>query len=155
MKRIVAGVALLASTLLLAATPAGAQTSFDPSRFTGPAGGGLPVSPVDDGANPIQSCLANNNAVIVHTPFGDEETELPSLAACFSSLTLGRLSWLAFYQNCQELEGMFADENESGLPYPYSFYGNPNYTAHHRLDCVYFLWSFHTGRLAPGPGGGA
>ena len=38
-------------------------------------------------------------------------------------------------------------------PYPYSFYGNPNYTADNRLDCVYFLWSFHTGALPPGPGG--
>ena len=151
MKKAAAGFVLLTSMLLVTALPAGAQT-FDPSRFTGPAAGGLPVSPVDDGANPVQSCLANNNTVIVHSPFGDEESELPSLAACVSSLAFGRLSWLAFYQNCQQLEAGFAEENESGLPYPYSFYGNPDYTAHNRLDCVYFTWAFHTGRLAPGPG---
>ena len=153
MKRLGAGLAVLASVLLVAAAPASAQTSFDPSRYFGPAGGGGPVSPVGGGANPIQSCLANNNTVISHTPFGDEEFELPSLAACVSSLTLGRVSWLAFYQNCQQLEAGFAEENASGRPYPYSFYGNPNYIANNRLDCVYFTWAFHTGLLPPGPGG--
>ena len=154
MKRFVAGLALVASALLVAAPPASAQTSFDLSRYIGPLGGGGPVSAIG-GGNAFQSCLANNNAVLLHTPFGDEEFELPSLAACVSSLQAGRVSWLAFYQNCQELEGMFASESASGRPYPYSFYGNPNYTANNRLDCVYFLWSFHTGALPPGPGGGA
>ncbi len=154
MKRLGAGLVLLASVLLVSAAPASAQTSFDPSRYFGPAGGGGPVSAIG-GGNAYQSCVANNNAVIAHTPFGDEEFELPSLAACVSSLQLGRVSWLAFYQNCQQLEGLFAEENASGRPYPYSFYGNPDYTANNRLDCVYFLWSFHTGQLPPGPGGGA
>lgn len=154
MKRLVAGLTLLASVLLVSASPASAQTSFDPSRYIGPARGGGPVSAIG-GGNAYRSCVANNNAVLLHTPFGDEEFELPSLAACVSSLALGRVSWLAFYQNCQQLEGMFAQENPSGRPYPYSFYGNPNYTANNRLDCVYFLWSFHTGALPPGPGGGA
>ena len=153
MKRLGAALALLASVLLVSAAPASAQTSFDPSRYIGPAGGGGPVSAIG-GGGAVQSCLANNNMVIAHTPFGDEEFELPSLAACVSSLTLGRVSWLAFYQNCQQLEAGFAEENASGLPYPYSFYGNPNYTANNRFDCIYFVWSFHTGRLQPGPGGG-
>lgn len=151
MKRFMAGLALLGSALLVAAPPASAQTSFDPSRYFGPIGGGGPVSAID-GGNPVESCLANNNAVLAHTPFGDEEFELPSLAACVASLAVGRVSWLAFYQNCQQLEEMFAAEN-SGDPYPYSFYGNPNYTANNRFDCIYFVWSFHTGALPPGPGG--
>ena len=152
MKRFVAGLALVASALLVAAPPASAQTSLDLSRYIGPIGGGGPVSAID-GASPFQSCLAHNNTVLQHAPFGTEELELPSLAACVSSLQTGRLSWLAFYQNCQQLEGVFASENQSGRPYPYSFYGNPNCTANNRLDCVYFLWSFHTGALPPGPGG--
>jgi len=152
MKRFGVGLALLASVLLVSASPASAQTSIDLSRYIGPLGGGGPVSAIG-GGTAYQSCLANNNAVLLHTPFGDEEFELPSLAACVSSLQLGRVSWLAFYQNCQDLEGRFAMDNESGRPYPYSFYGNPNYTANNRLDCVYFLWSFHTGALPPGPGG--
>ena len=133
MKRLGAGLAVLASVLLVAAAPASAQTSFDPSRYLGPVGGGGPVSPIDGGGSAVQSCLANNNMVISHGPFGNEEFELPSLAACVASLTLGRVSWLAFYQNCQQLEAVFAMENEAGRPYPYSFYGN------NRLDCVYFV----------------
>ena len=152
MKRFVAGLALVASVLLVAAPPASAQTGFDLSRYIGPLGGGGPVSAIDGGA-PFQSCLANNNTVLQETPFGNEELELPALAAGVSSLQSGRLSWLAFYQNCQQLEGLFASENPNGRPYPYSFYGNPNYTANNRFDCVYFLWSFHTGALPPGPGG--
>ena len=152
MKRLGVGLALLGSVLLVTAQPASAQTSFDHSRYIGPLGGGGPVSAID-GGSPYQSCVANNNAVLLESPFGAEAFELPSLAACVSSLQQGRVSWLAFYQNCQQLEGIFAMENESGRPYPYSFYGNPDYTANNRLDCVYFLWSFHTGALPPGPGG--
>ena len=152
MKRFCAGLALVASVLLVSAPSASAQTSVDLSRYIGPLGGGGPVSAIG-GGSAYQSCVANNNTVLLHSPFGDEEFELPSLAACLSSLQQGRVSWLAFYQNCQELEGVFAMDNESGRPDPYSFYGNPNYTANNRLDCVYFLWSFHTGALPPGPGG--
>lgn len=151
MKRLGVGLALVAS-VLLAAAPASAQSSVDPARYLGPLGGGGPVSSVD-GAAPVQSCLANNNTVVVHTPFGDEELELASLAACVSSLQSGRVSWLAFFQNCQQLEGFLASDSPTGRPYPYSFYGNPDYTANNRFDCVYFLWSFHTGALPPGPGG--
>jgi len=153
MKRLGVGLALMASVLFMAAPPASAQTSsIDLSRYIGPLGGGGPVSAIG-GGSPYQSCVANNNAVLAHTPEESFEFELPSLAACVSSLQAGRVSWLAFYQNCQELEGFFALENASGRPYPYSFYGNPNYTANNRLDCIYFLWSFHTGALPPGPGG--
>lgn len=153
MRRAGTVLALLAAFVFGAAAPAGAQT-FDRSRYVGPTAGGLPVSPLDGGTSPTRSCLANDNTVILHGPFGDEEFQLPSLEACISSLLRGRVSWLAFFQNCQELEGFFALENPSGRPYPYSFYGNPDYTAANRIDCIYFLWSFHTGRLTPGPGGG-
>ena len=152
MKRFCAGLALMASLLLVSAPPASAQTSVDLSRYIGPLGGGGPVSAIG-GGSPYQSCIVNNNAVLLHSPFGDEPFELPSLTACVSSLQAGRVSWLAFYQNCQQLEGFLAMDSDSGRPYPYSFYGNPNYTANNRLDCVYFLWSFHTGALPPGPGG--
>jgi hypothetical protein len=152
MKRLFAGLAVVASLVLVSAPPASAQTSIDLSRYLGPLGGGGPVSAIG-GGGAFQSCVANNNAVLLHSPFGTEEFELPSLAACVSSLQAGRVSWLAFYQNCQQLEPMFAADNASGRAYPYSFYGNPNYTANNRLDCVYFLWSFHTGALPPGPGG--
>jgi hypothetical protein len=153
LKRLGVGLGLIVA-LLLSAAPASAQTSggIDPSRIIGPLSGGPPVLPADDSPNPVASCRNTNNTVLEVTPFGAEPTELPSLAACVSSLRLGRLSWIAYWQNCAALEELFALENETGEPYPYSFYGNPNYTAFNRLDCVFFVWSFHTGQLPPGPG---
>ena len=47
----------------------------------------------------------------------------------------------------------FAEQN-GGRPYPYTFYGNPNYLAENRADCVEFLRGFHTGTLQPGGGPG-
>ncbi|CAA9215797.1 MAG: hypothetical protein AVDCRST_MAG10-390 [uncultured Acidimicrobiales bacterium] len=152
MKRFGVGLVLVLGLLVGAAAPATAQTSsFDPSRYFGPIAGGPAVFPVDDGDNPVQSCLENNNTVLEANPFGPPEPVELSFEACVSSLFLGRLSWLAYYQNCAELEGFFAMENASGQPYPYSFYGNPGYTANNRFDCIYFVWSFHTGQLPPGP----
>lgn len=154
MKRFGVALGLLVTLLVVSGAPALAQTpsGIDRSRLTGPFRGGPPVLPADDSANPALSCRNTGNTVLVVTPFGAEETELASFAACVSSLALGRLSWLAYWQNCAELEGFFALENETGEPYPYSFYGNPNYTAFNRFDCVYFVWAFHTGQLPPGPG---
>lgn len=154
MKRFVVGLIVLGGLFLAAASPATAQTSFDPSRFVGPALGGPRVMPVDDNPNFFQSCIENDNTVLEESPEGFFPNELPSLSACVSSLALGRLSWLAYYQNCQALEGLFASESPTGAPYPYSFYGNPNYTAFNRFDCIYFVWAFHTGVLPPGPGAG-
>ena len=91
--------------------------------------------------NPSKTCAASGNM------------ELGSRGACASSVATGDLSNAAFVANCKTLEEMFAAESETGRPYPYSFYGNPDYTANNRLDCIYFLWSFHTGALPPGPGG--
>ncbi len=155
MKRFGAVLVVVAG-LLLAAAPAGAQTTPDPSRLIGPFRGGPRVFPVENLGNPVQSCLASNNTLLEETPFGPQPQEFPSLAACVSSLALGRVSWLAYYQNCQQLERtLFVADNPSGQPYPYSFYGNPNYTAHNRFDCIFFIWSFHTGQLPPGPPNGA
>ena len=55
-------------------------------------------------------------------------------------------STAAAVENCKFLEA-----TAFGGGYPYSFYGNPAYTAYNRADCVYFLRAFHTGQLPPGP----
>ena len=56
-------------------------------------------------------------------------------------------STAAAVENCKFLEA-----SAFGGGYPYSFYGNPAYTARNRADCVHFLRAFHTGALPPGPG---
>jgi hypothetical protein len=54
-------------------------------------------------------------------------------------------STAAAIENCK-----FLEQNVFG-GYPYSFYGNPAYTAKNRAECVYFIAAFHTGALPPGP----
>jgi len=90
--------------------------------------------------NPGKTCAASGNM------------ELGSRGACASSVATGDLSNAAFVANCKALEQMFAAESETGRPYPYSFYGNPAYTARNRRDCVVLLRGFHSGQLPPGPG---
>jgi hypothetical protein len=75
-----------------------------------------------------------------------------SHGACVTTITQQELSTAAYVANCKILEEGFAAQNPSGRPYPYSFYGNPDYTAENRADCVYLLRGFHTGVLPPGPG---
>jgi hypothetical protein len=59
----------------------------------------------------------------------------------------------AFPSNAAAIENCkFLEETAFGGGYPYSFYGNPAYTAYNRADCVYFVRAFHTGQLPPGPG---
>ena len=60
-------------------------------------------------------------------------------------------STAAAIENCKFLEEAVFSPVNGGSPYPYSFYGNPAYTAENRADCVYFLRAFHTGQLPPGP----
>ena len=58
----------------------------------------------------------------------------------------------AFPSNAAAIENCkFLEETAFGGGYPYSFYGNPAYTAKNRADCVYFIHAFHTGQLPPGP----
>ena len=58
----------------------------------------------------------------------------------------------AFPSNAAAVENCkFLEKTAFGGGYPYSFYGNPAYTARNRADCVYFLRAFHTGQLPPGP----
>lgn len=59
----------------------------------------------------------------------------------------------AFPSNAAAVENCkFLEATAFGGGYPYSFYGNPAYTARNRADCVSFLRAFHTGQLPPGPG---
>ncbi len=153
MRRLMFGVAAMLAVLVLSPADVMAQTGRDPSRRLGPLQGGGPVQPIDGGTNPALSCRQNNNTVLAEVGPGQVEPfELPSFRSCVLSLAQGRLSYVAFVDNCRQLEAGFAASNESGRPYPYSFYGNPNYTALNRSDCVFFVWSFHTGALPPGPG---
>ena len=152
MRRLALGVVAVMAMLVLPAAAAMAQTPRGSSRV-GPHQGGGPVRPIDGGTNPALSCRQNANTVLAEAGPGQfEPFELPSFRSCVVSLAQGRLSYVAFLDNCRQLEAEFAATNESGRPYPYSFYGNPNYTAFNRSDCIFFLWSFHTGALPPGPG---
>src|ERR687893_2658844 len=74
--------------------------------------------------NPGRTCAESDNM------------ELPSRGACASSVARGELSTAAYVANCKTLEPGFAEENGTGRPYPYSFYGNPAYTAKNRRGCV-------------------
>ena len=100
----------------------------------------VPASVASAADGPGQTCAATGNM------------ELGSRGACASTVATGELSNAAFVANCKALEPMFAATNESGRPYPYSFYGNPAYTARNRRDCVVLLQGFHSGELPPGPG---
>lgn len=84
-----------------------------------------------------------------------EDLAIQTLAGC--ATTVGRggnvlpvpydaLSTLAINGQCAFLE------EEMGISYPYEFYGNPDYLARNRADCIFFLRSFHLGTLPPGPG---
>lgn len=77
--------------------------------------------------------------------------ELPSTGACASSVAqgfdgTGPLTTAAFAGQCKFLEGIGV------VDYPYAFYGNPDYLAENRADCMRLLRGFHEGTLVPGPG---
>jgi hypothetical protein len=99
-----------------------------------------PASTAMGAGNPGQTCADSGNM------------ELGSRGACASSVTKGEPSNAAYVANCKAMEPMFAADSPSGRPYPYSFYGNPAYTARNRRDCVVLLQGFHSGELPPGPG---
>lgn len=87
-------------------------------------------------------------------PFGVEELSIQTLGGCVTTVVNGgggvpvpfdALSTAAINGQCRLLE-------QEGINYPYNFYGNPDYLAKNRADCVYFLRAFHLGELPPGPG---
>lgn len=86
-----------------------------------------------------------------------EDLPIAGLAGCVTTVQRGgnqvpvpftALSTLAINAQCRMLE------QEMGITYPYNFYGNPDYLANNRADCIFFLRSFHLGTLPPGPGDG-
>ena len=113
------------------------------------------------GDNPAAACRASQNVIVaVGTVGGREVFTMPlsgpgqmTTGGCVSTLTRQVLSGSAYVANCKVLEVGFAEEN-GGRAYPYAFYGNPNYLAENRADCVEFLRGFHTGTLQPGGGPG-
>jgi len=73
-----------------------------------------------------------------------------STGACVSSVAqgfdgTGQLTTAAFASQCKFLEDV-------GVSYPYAFYGNPDYLANNRADCMRLLRGFHEGTLTPGSG---
>lgn len=118
----------------------------------------LPASAAK-GESPGQICKANDNTF---PPTDDRPFPftIQSTGGCVSSVAQGfpddssALSRAAFNAQCKWLEGgvQIPGEPYFELTYPYSFYGNPEYTAYNRADCMYFLHSFHNGLLPPGPG---
>jgi hypothetical protein len=135
------------------------------SAFLAPAAGGQEPVPTftyttpEHGATPAQACANSDDVVIGQFRLdGVVVEEFPlsgpgdlTRGACVTTITMQELSTPAYVANCKILEPEFAAVNESGRPYPYAFYGNPDYTANNRADCVSFLRGFHTGTLIPGP----
>ena len=141
------GAAALAASALMS----GAATAEEPEMTFGYT---TPVS----GSTNAQACANSHNVIVGQVIVGGVVVEEFPLAepgdltrgACVSTLNHQALSTPAYVANCKILEPFFAAENASGRPYPYSFYGNPDYTANNRAGCVYFLRAFHTGALPPG-----
>jgi hypothetical protein len=101
--------------------------------------------------SPAQICKAINNT-FPPDPGRPFPFVFQSTGACVSSVAQGFpdsyvLSGSAFASQCKFLEAVVP------IVYPYAFYGNPNYVAKNRGDCIKFLTAFHYGQLPPGPGG--
>jgi hypothetical protein len=126
-----AAVAAVTTTMLfsgLAATSAGAQQESAPAQICKAIDNTFPPDP--------------------NRPF---PFEIQSDGGCASSVARGFpetyvLSGSAFASQCKFLEEAVPIE------YPYAFYGNPNYVAENRADCIKLLTGFHYGELVPGPG---
>lgn len=108
----------------------------------------LSYRPLVPGRNVVDACRKSDNVVVVE-PVGIE-LDTGSRGACISTLLANELSIAAYNNNCRALERTDFIE-DGGRPYPYSFYGNPEYTAYNRWDCIRLLRGFHTGALEPGP----
>jgi hypothetical protein len=100
---------------------------------------------------PAQICKSIDNT-FPPDPGRPFPLQIQSDGGCASSVAQGFpdsyvLSGSAFASQCKFLEQVIPIE------YPYAFYGNPDYVAKNRADCMYFLSAFHYGELPPGPGG--
>lgn len=98
---------------------------------------------------PAQICKAIDNT-FPPDPNRPFPFEIQSDGGCASSVARGFpetyvLSGSAFASQCKFLEAVVPIE------YPYAFYGNPNYLAKNRADCIKLLTGFHYGELVPGP----
>ena len=120
--------AVMIAMLAIVAAPAGAEPTEAPGAFCQSIDNTFPADP--------------------NRPF---PFELPSTGACASSVAqgfngTGPLTTAAFAGQCKFLESMGV------VDYPYAFYGNADYLAKNRADCMTFLRGFHEGTLIPGPG---
>jgi hypothetical protein len=147
MKRLLVMLAAAAALAVLAAPASNAQ---EPTIvYTTP----------ESGATAAEACRNSDNVVLIQLVLdGQVVEEFPltepgqlTTGACVSTITQQELTTAAYVANCKVLEPQFAATNPSGRPYPYSFYGNPEFTAKNRAGCVYFLRGFHTGTITPGP----
>jgi hypothetical protein len=115
----------------------------------------LTYRPAAAGATPALACRASEGVFILELRLdGVVVDEVPlaepgqmTVGACVSTIVNQQLSTAGYVANCTVLEPMFASQNLDGRPYPYSFYGNPDYTAQNRADCIALLRSFHTAIL--------
>jgi hypothetical protein len=89
-------------------------------------------------------------------PDGVDDLPVLNRAGCITTVLAGgnvepvpyaALSTTAINAQCK-----FLESTALAGGYPYRFYGNPNYEAKNRSDCIYFLRQFHLGNLPPGPG---
>lgn len=121
-------VSLLMGAFAFSVMPASAQPSDAPGAFCRSIDNTFP--PIDERPFPF---------------------ELATTGACASSVAqgfngTGSLTTAAFVGQCKFLE------DEGVVSYPYAFYGNPDYLANDRADCMRLLRGFHEGTLIPGPG---
>jgi hypothetical protein len=149
MKRWLVMLVAAATLALVAAPSAGAQEPEFTISYTTPVGGATAAQACRNSDNVVMIQLVAGGVVVEEFPLS-EPGQLTT-GACVSTITQQELTTAAYVANCKVLEPLFAAENPSGSPYPYSFYGNPEFTAKNRAGCVYFLRGFHTGTITPGP----
>lgn len=147
MKRVLV---LLAAAAALGVLAAPAANSQEPTvTYTTPVAG----------RTAAEACRNSDNVVLIQFELNGEVESFPlaepgqlTTGACVSTITRQELTTPAYVANCKVLEPQFAATNPNGRPYPYSFYGLPEFTAKNRAGCVYFLRGFHTGTILPPPG---
>lgn len=106
----------------------------------------VPAVAAGKGESPAHICKANDNTWIIPDETGHPfPFTIQSDGGCASSVAQGfdgtfenwNLSMSAFNSQCKWLEAVGAVE------YPYAFYGNPDWMAKNRADCMKILHFFH------------